>query len=258
MRNDQRALNYIAQLAHVPGPALRLKQLETFGFHAYDVFPARRRKLSQKILDQSGQILEALAQTRQLNRKNIESVVKVFPEFSFAKPRLQIAIGRGQHSHVDRHLGTAAQATDLAFLDDPQKLGLQFGLHLGDFVEEQRASVCKFEAPFAAAVSTRERSALVAKQLTLHQGLGQRGAIDRDIRPVRSSGKFMNRASDQFLAGAAFAHDYDRRAGRRDLLDGRHYAPHRQRLTDERPELSGLYEAPAQKLVFSADAQMRA
>jgi hypothetical protein len=133
---------------------------------------ARRRKLSQESFDQSRQILEALVQTRQHNRKNIESIVKVFPEFSLTEALLQVAIGRGQHPYIDRHLANATQATDLAFLDDAQKLGLQFRPDLGDLVEEQRPPVCEFESAFAAAVSAGECPALMAEQLTFHQSLG--------------------------------------------------------------------------------------
>ena len=51
----------------------------------------------------------------------------------------------------------------------------------------------------------REGAALVSKQLGLEQLLGQRGAIQRDERPVPARRRGMDEPRDDFLAGARFA-----------------------------------------------------
>ena len=66
----------------------------------------------------------------------------------------------------------------------------------------------------------------------------------------------MNRASDQFFAGAAFADDYDRRVRRRNLFDRRYNASHRERLPNKRLMRSRWYQAPGQMLVFPTDAKI--
>ena len=68
----------------------------------------------------------------------------------------------------------------------------------------------------------------------------------------------MNSARRKFLSGAAFTHDDDRRAARRDLIDRGHHAAHRERLPDQLSQFAGVHEAAAQKLVLLADGQMRA
>jgi hypothetical protein len=80
----------------------------------------------------------------------------------------------------------AADAVDLAFLDGAQQLGLQAHIHLGDFVEQQRAAVGFLEladaagdAPVKAPFSWPNSSDLeqvsgIAAQLTEMNGLSAR------------------------------------------------------------------------------------
>ena len=64
-----------------------------------------------------------------------------------------------------------------------------------------------------------ERAAPVAEQLALDQGVGQRAAVDRDERTIAPRPTVMDRARDEFLAGARFAFDQYRRVVLRRLCD---------------------------------------
>ncbi|HKY35525.1 MAG TPA: hypothetical protein VJN18_06290 [Polyangiaceae bacterium] len=55
--------------------------------------------------------------------------------------RRQISVGGRDHARIDALGLDAADAPHLAFLEDPQQLGLQLETELADFVEEQRAAV---------------------------------------------------------------------------------------------------------------------
>ena len=79
----------------------------------------------------------------------------------------------------------AADAVDLALLQGAQQLGLQAPVHLGDFVEQQRAAVGLLELADAAGDRAGEGALLVAEQLALQQVLGDGGAVDRDEGPRR-------------------------------------------------------------------------
>ena len=76
----------------------------------------------------------------------------------------------------------AADAVDHALLDGAQQLGLQPHVHLGDFVEQQRAAGRLLELADAARDRAGEGALLVAEQLGLQQVLRDRRAVDRDER----------------------------------------------------------------------------
>ena len=98
----------------------------------------------------------------------------------------------------------AADAVDHALLDGAQELGLQPHVHLGDFVEQQRAAGGFLELADAARDRAGEGALLVAEQLGFEQVLGDRRAVDRDERLARA--RFERRvhvARQHLLAGAA-------------------------------------------------------
>ena len=64
-----------------------------------------------------------------------------------------------------------------------------------------------------------EGAALVAEQLGLEQVLGDRGAVDRDELALAAA-LLVDRAGEQFLAGAARAEQHHRDVGAGDALDG--------------------------------------
>ena len=88
-----------------------------------------------------------------------------------------------------------------------EQLGLAVERHLADFVEEQRAGVGLLEQAGVVGVGPGERALLVAEELALHQVAGNRGAVDREHRPVAAGAGPVDGPGDQLLARAAFAAD---------------------------------------------------
>ena len=74
----------------------------------------------------------------------------------------------------------AADALDLALLQNAQQLGLQRQRHLADFVQKNRAAVRLFEQSDARVDGSGEGSLGVAEELGFEQMIGKRGAIDGD------------------------------------------------------------------------------
>jgi hypothetical protein len=114
----------------------------------------------------------------------------------------------------------AADAVDLALLDGAQQLGLQAGVHLADFVQQQGAAVGFLELADAAGDGAGEGALLVAEQLALEQVLGDGGAVDADEGPVGAR-TWVDVAGHDFLTDAAFAGDQDRGFGTGDLVGQR-------------------------------------
>ena len=73
----------------------------------------------------------------------------------------------------------------------------------------------------------------MAEQFALQQGVGDRAAIDRNERPLRSPAALVHRPRDEFLAGPRLAGDEDVDVAGRHALDDRIDLPHRRTLAEE-------------------------
>ena len=94
---------------------------------------------------QNRYILGRLAQGWCLNIDDAQSVIEICAKLFFSHGGFQVAVGRGDDAHVDRHRRAAADAVDGAFLQHPKDLRLCRETQIADFVEEQRALVGGFE-----------------------------------------------------------------------------------------------------------------
>ena len=164
---------------------------------------------------------------------------------------LQRLIGRRQHSHVDRDVALAAQARELAILQNVQQLGLQRRMHLADFVQEKRAGVGQIELAELLPVGAGERAGLVAKQLALQQFVRNRRAVHLHERLVVAAGLRIDHARNNFLAGATLAANQHRRRGIGHLLDGVLHLFHLRGLVPNRPEKSRLRRTWSRSCVTS-------
>ena len=108
-----------------------------------------------------------------------------------------------------------ADPGDLAIFDRAQQPVLRRARQRGELVEEQGAAVGLLEAAGAGLGRAGEGAGLVAEQLGLDQGLGQRRAVHHDQRPVPAGGKMVEALGDQLLAGAALADHQHRPVERR-------------------------------------------
>ena len=75
-----------------------------------------------------------------------------------------------------------------AVLEHAEELHLRGDGHLRDLVEEERAAVRGLESAVALLGGAGERALLVAEELGLEEGLGERGAVDGDERLLRRAG----------------------------------------------------------------------
>ena len=202
------------------------------------------------MLDEQRDVFLPLAQRRQMDRNDIQAIEQILAEGSFGHHLLQIAVGRGDDAHVDLGRVRVADALELALLQHAQQLHLHPGAHRPDLVHEQRALVRLLEAALPRADRARERAAHVTEQLGLEQRLGNRAAVERD-EPLGAAGAVvMNRARDDFLAGAGLAGHENRARRRRDGFEQLKERAHRRAAADEPLELVALLQLRAQIRVF--------
>ena len=98
------------------------------------------------MLDEQRDVLAAFAQRRQLHRDHVQSVEEIFAERRLRDHLREIGVRGGDDPNVDLDRVRIADALELAFLEDAQKLRLERRAHRRDLVEEQRALVRLFEA----------------------------------------------------------------------------------------------------------------
>ena len=96
---------------------------------------------------QEGNILEPIAQGRQIDPHHVEAVEQVFAELALLNHRFQRPIGGGDQPHVDIDRVALPHVLDAPFLEHPQQFDLHRHRHIADFVEKQRAAIGLFKGP---------------------------------------------------------------------------------------------------------------
>src|SRR6185369_6971922 len=84
-------------------------------------------------------ITRPLAQRRQADREDRETVIEILAKGSFLHQRVQIAVRRRDPADVTVDRLVAADALEALLLEDAEELRLELGLQLCDLVEEERA-----------------------------------------------------------------------------------------------------------------------
>jgi len=79
-----------------------------------------------------------------MDRKDVEPVVKIRPEFSRSDRRAQIAIGGRQHTDVDGYGMCPAYAFEFSLLQHAQKRDLGLRRDIADLVQKDGPAVCPF------------------------------------------------------------------------------------------------------------------
>src|ERR1051326_5980000 len=241
-RHDERAVDHVAQLAHVAVPLVRLQGPDEFGLDVLDLLVFVLIELLQEEMREKRAVLEALAQRRHFDGKDVQAIVEVLAHLAVRDRLLRIAVGCCDDARVDVDLFVAADAAELSFFEHAEEFHLQLDRHFRDLVEEHRAAFGELEVTLAALDRVRERALLVPEDLGLDQRRRDRAAVEGDERLVATARQRVNRVRDDFLARSRLADDEDVGVGVRDHLDLFEEALHLRRLADEMSEGAHLLE----------------
>src|SRR6185295_2652434 len=185
-----------------------------------------RRVALEKMHGERRNVRLPLAEGRQVQVYDVQTVVEVLAESSGRDHFLQVAVRCGDDPHVDAQRLAATDALELALLQNPEQFHLRRQRDLADFVEEQRSTVRLLEATFALAIGARVLASLVAEELTLEQAFRERRAVQLHEWARRARRVMVNCRSDELLARTGFASQKNGRSAGSDLRDGLEHALH--------------------------------
>src|SRR6185295_7097653 len=211
-------LDQVLQLTDVPRPPVLLEHAHRRIGDALDFLPEAGVVAAQEEIGELRDVLGALAQRRQLDRDDVDSIEEIFAEAAVLHRLLEIDVGGGDQAELGLDRLAAADPLDVALLDRAQQLGLQVAPQSANLVEEQRAVGGELELPELLPVRAGERAALVAEQRALGELARNRGEVDGDERRLRIARFPVDQPREQFLAGAALAENQHRRRELRHLV----------------------------------------
>ena len=142
---DQNAFHYVAQLADVAGPRLDLQG----GVSVVGQAPARQARgdaeAVQIIVDEVGDVLAPLAETRHAQGHDIEAMEQILAQAAGGDLLTQVAAGGGDDANVHLNVRVAADPAESLIDQNPQQPALGLPRHLGDLVDVERPAVGPLE-----------------------------------------------------------------------------------------------------------------
>src|SRR5208337_2644971 len=170
---------------------------------------------------QQGNIAFPVTKRRDLYPHHTQSVIEVLSKVAVADCLIDIPVGCSDHPGVYRNFLSSPDVLDRVLLEKAEQLHLERCGQIPDLVQKQSASIGHFDSALPLRVSTCVCPLLVAEQLAFEQGLGDGGTIDCNERSGISQASPVKGPGNQFLPGAVFAEDQNRRLGCSHPLDSR-------------------------------------
>lgn len=144
---------------------------------------------------------------------------EVCAEAAFLDFAVEVAVCGGDDADFGFESLLASEAFEALFLDDAEEFGLEGGIEIADFVEEESAAACAFEDAMAAGDGAGEGATFVAEEFAFDQGGGKSGAVDGEEGLAGAAAVDVDTAGDDLLADATFAEEEDVGGGGGDLAE---------------------------------------
>ena len=159
-------LQRVAQLAHVAGPRIGAAG----GAAASALQPAAERARGNA--PPAGATSSGRSRSGgSYDRHHAQAIEQILAEPALAHPRRQVAVGRGDDPHIDRHRPPADRRHH-PLLQHAQNLGLHRRVHVADLVQQQRAAGGLAERAGTVGDRAGEGAADMAEQLLSRRAAG--------------------------------------------------------------------------------------
>ena len=213
--------------------------------------PHLRRRLVGEVLREQADVVAPRPQRRQVDPHHVDPVEEVAAKLAALQHLVDLAGGGGDHPDIHRVLLPGPHPPHPPLLEHAQQLRLERQRQFPHLVEEQRATVGKLHEPHPAGIGPREGAALMAEELALDQGVGDRSAVHGHERPLGPAAAGMDRPGHELLAGARLAgHQHVDGTGGH-TVDDRIHLLHRPALAEKLGERIGPFHRPAEHRLLS-------
>ncbi len=187
-RQPDQLFDDVPELADVAGPPVCLQRPTRLVREAEIARGDREEMLQQRV-----HVVGPLPERRHVEVDDAQPVQQVLAELAGSDELVQVAIGGGDHAHVDPRLRVVgADRLDLAVLEKPQQQRLHAQAHLADLVEKQRAAMRELELAALVAVGAGEAALDVSEELRLEERFGDAGEVHRHERRQPAAGVGMD------------------------------------------------------------------
>src|SRR5262249_23514433 len=174
-----------------------------------DGFARRCGEPPDEVLHEQWNIVHSLAQRRNGDRKDIQSVEKILAKGSARHGGRQVTIGCGYQAYIYGDRMVTPHPLKFLLLQYPQERDLRFHGEITDFIQKERATVSGFKPAHSPLQCAGEGSLFVTKQLGSNQGLRNRRTVDADEGSVCAFRSPMQCMRNQLLTRSGFAQDKD-------------------------------------------------
>ncbi len=142
LRQYDRPFDQVLHLANIPRPGISDENIHGLGGDAFDLLPHVAREVLRKVAYQEWDIFRVLAQRGNMDGKYIQPVEKIGAERLIVDHRAEVAMGGRNETRIAVQGSRAAQAFELALLQNPQQFRLQIERKITDFVEKNPTRAC--------------------------------------------------------------------------------------------------------------------
>src|SRR5580698_1099345 len=135
-RKDNRTFHQVLQLANIARPQIPLEGSHGLLRDVFDFFPNTAAEQLYEVRHKSRNIFPALAQSRQQDGEDVQSIIEVTAELTARYHLAQIAVAGSDEPNIHLVSSTASEPLELLFLQHSQQFRLQCRGDVAYFVQE--------------------------------------------------------------------------------------------------------------------------
>ena len=167
--HDQRACQHVLKLSNVAWPIILCQSIQGFSADLRPTVVQSYRDSGDKALGQSRNIAQPIPQRWKWYCHFRKPVEQVGAESVFSHGLLQILVGHRDDANIGSNQALSSHTVELTTVQSSQKLCLEGGCRISDFIEEERSPVGRLKAPRTTLCCARVGTAFVTKELTFSQ-----------------------------------------------------------------------------------------
>src|ERR1043165_9320501 len=138
-------LDDVLHFSHVARPGVTTQEVDSIFGELLRWSIVFFDSFGEKMFGEERNVFTALPKRGQIQCNNVDAVVQVFAELSFANELLQVLVRGRYNAHIHLDGLHPADPGELSFLYHAKQLGLRLGAETADLVEEERPTIRELE-----------------------------------------------------------------------------------------------------------------